>query len=250
MKPSLHGLRILNTRPLEQAKILSQTIIEAGGVSVECPVLEIKASRKPWINLLPDLNQVHLAVFISVNAVHYCYSELQNEGIHWPSTPQIIAIGQGTAQALKRLNIRVDAIPERPDSEHVLKLKSFQQLKNQTVLLFKGEEGRTLIEDFALRQGAHLIKLPVYQRVIPHYDSERMRFLWQNDSIDLILITSEQSLINLFAMFGEEGQEWLRSKTYLIISDRLAKAAFLRGIKKIIISHPHRMIDALFDYKG
>ncbi|CZR33605.1 Uncharacterised protein [Legionella pneumophila] len=41
----------------------------------------------------------------------------------------------------------------------------------------------------------------------------------------------------------------LQNKPCLVISDRLAKVASLFGIKKILISHPERMIGTLFDYK-
>ena len=249
MKPSLHGLRILNTRPKDQAQSLNHSIKEAGGIFIDCPTLEIIASSNNWIKLLPSLHQVHHAVFISPNAVHHGFSQLNEHARAWPSHINVIAIGQTTAVALKKLNIHVHDIPDIPNSEHLLKLVSLQDLKNQTVLLFKGEGGRTLIEECLLQRKANLISLSVYQRVMPKIGQQFINSLWRDDLVDIILLTSEQSIHNIFKMFCKEAHNWIQNKTCLVISDRLATSASLFGIKKIIISHPHRMLSALLEHK-
>lgn len=249
MSQSLHGLRILNTRPEEQAQALSQEITDAGGISVECPTLEIKATSTEWISKLPDLNRVDRAIFISANSVHHCFSNLLKENINWPTQIQIIAIGQASARTLQAYNIRVDEIPDFPDSEHLLTLQTLQQLNNQIVLLFKGEEGRVLIEKNLIERGAKLITLNVYKRDIPKISHQFIDSIWRNDLVDIILFTSEQSMHNLFKLFGEEARSWLQNKPCVVISKRLANAAALLGINKITVSHPNRMLNALFDSK-
>jgi len=248
MSRSLKGLRILNTRPQNQAHQLSQSINEAGGLSIELPVLEIIATDSKWINSLPDLSKVQQAVFVSANAVYHCFSQLNQRHIHWPSTIKVIAIGQGSARALAAFKVQVSAMPDVPDSEHVLALKTIQELKNQTMLLFKGEGGRPLIERSLLERGAHLITLNVYQRVMPQINPQLIKSIWRNDLVDIILLTSEESMHNLFKLFDKDAHHWLRSKPCLVFSTRLAQSASILGIQKIIISHPDRMMDELFDY--
>ncbi len=167
MKQALHGLRILNTRPQQQATMLSQNIHAAGGIAIELPALEIQATNNNWPELLPPLPTISHALFISANAVHYCFTQLRQQQLTWPCTIKVIAIGQGTAAALAQWKIKVDAIPEFPDSEHLLSLTALQHLKQQNVLLFKGKEGRALIEEQLEKKGANLIILEVYQRVMP-----------------------------------------------------------------------------------
>jgi uroporphyrinogen-III synthase len=246
---SLHGLRILNTRPKEQAQALNEIIRDSGGISIECPTLEIIASQDNWIDLLPNLNQVHHAIFVSPNAVKQCFFQINNNALVWPVHINVIAIGEGTAKSLNNNNIRVDEIPALPDSEHLLKLTSLQNLNTQTVLLFKGEGGRTVLEESIQLKEANLITLIVYKRVMPNICQQLINSIWRDDLVDIILLTSEESIHNLFNMFSKEAHHWIKNKPCLVISNRLAQSASLLGIKRIIISHPNQMIKALFDYK-
>lgn len=248
MTHSLHGLRILNTRPKRQAQKLSQTILEAGGIPVECPTLEIRAVNPSWVQDLPDLTTVHQAIFISANAVHHCFKRLTQHNIKWPTHIEVIAIGQSSATALTKYGLLSNEIPEYPNSEHLLSLNTLKHVANQTVLLFKGEGGRSLIEEDLLRKGAKVLPQLVYKRVMPKINAELITSIWRNDRVDIILLTSEQSINNLFKMFGHEALEWIQSKPCLVISERLAKAASLFGIQEIVVSHPERMINTLFDY--
>ncbi|MBL7480640.1 uroporphyrinogen-III synthase [Legionella bononiensis] len=248
MSQSLHGLRVLNTRPQKQAYALNSAITEAGGIAIACPTLEIVESEVPWINSLPNLKNVSQAIFISANAVHYCFTQLFRHNIAWPKHINVIAIGKGSAKELSKFHIEINDIPDVPDSEHLLALHCLQQLKNQTVLLFKGEGGRPLIEQTLIEKGANLCSLAVYKRVMPEVHHQLINSLWREDLVDIILLTSEQSMHNLFKMFCKEAHDWLKNKPAIVLSERLANSAALSGITKIIISHPDRMMSTLFDY--
>lgn len=248
MSSSLHGLRILNTRPRDQASQLSKNIRNAGGIAIELPTLEIAATNNNWIKLLPNLKEVDQAIFISANAVHYCFTQLNQQHIEWPSSIHVIAIGQGSAAALHKFGIHISAIPEIPDSEHLLALKTLQQPEKQNVLLFKGEGGRPLIEEQLIQRGANLIILKVYQRVIPQINHQLIQSIWRDDLVDIILLTSEQSLHNLFKLFDKEALDWLRNKKWLMISERLAQIASSMKIKNIKVCGPNQVMNTLFDY--
>jgi uroporphyrinogen-III synthase len=246
MNRSLHGLRVLNTRPQEQAQPLSANIQAAQGIAIELPTLEIQTTTD-WLSQLPDLNGVQQAIFISANAVKHCFIQLQQAQIHWPSTIKVIAIGNGSATLLKQFGVQVHATPLIPDSEHLLVLPCLQQPQKQKILLFKGEGGRPLIEESLLQQGAELIALNVYQRVLPKINDQFIKSIWRDDLVDIILLTSEQSMRHLFQLFPEGAHHWLRNKTCLVISERLAQSASSLGIKHIIRSHPEGIMNALFD---
>lgn len=247
MSKTLQGLRILNTRPQDQAQKLSQQINNAGGVVIELPTLEIKATNN-WFNSLPDLEKVDHAIFISANAVHYCFTQLNVHQIGWPASIKAIAIGHGTAAILHEFNIPINAIPEIPDSEHLLALDLLQQLEKKNVLLFKGKGGRPLIEEQLLQRGARLTILNVYQRVMPKINEQFIQSIWHGNLVDIILLTSEKSLHNLFKLFDKEAHDWLRNKTWLVISKRLAQIASSLKIHNIQVSHPDKIMNTLFDY--
>ncbi|WP_269570446.1 uroporphyrinogen-III synthase [Legionella tunisiensis] len=122
----MHNLRVLNTRPLEQAKELSRAITDAGGIAIECPALKIEANNQLWLSSLPNLVAAEYAIFISANAVEYCFTALEQQKITWPATVKLIAVGQGTASALKKYVFSTPLIPPQADSEHLLALAELQ----------------------------------------------------------------------------------------------------------------------------
>ena len=132
MNPTLKGLRILNTRPVSQAQELSKKIIATGGTAIECPTIEIQATNNNWLDHLPHLNNVNQAIFISSNAVHYCFAQLKLHDIQWPASIKVIAIGHSTAKTLNDFNIPVHHIPDIPNSEHLLSIYSWQDLKTKS----------------------------------------------------------------------------------------------------------------------
>jgi uroporphyrinogen-III synthase len=123
------------------------------------------------------------------------------------------------------------------------------KIKQKIILLFKGEGGRTLIEESLITKQAKLIILAVYQRILPAINYQFTNSLWRDDAVDIILLTSEQSIHNLFKLFSQESHDWLQNKPCIVISERLAQIASKLGVKKIKISHPNRIIRTLLDYK-
>jgi uroporphyrinogen-III synthase len=243
MQQSLGGLRILNTRPREQAKALSSAIIQAGGVVLECPTLEIRPTDTAWLELLPPWAEVGYAIFVSSLAVKFFFAQCPQS---WPAHIKVIAIGKGTRKALQAHGIRVDESPTIPDSEHLLQCASLQALDNtKTLLLCKGVGGRDLIEEQLRLKGAKLLALDLYTRHLPAYSPSALQALWQNDLVDIILLSSEQSIHNLCLMLGESGCDWLRNNPVLVLSQRLADIAAGLGIRDIRICPPHDILAGL-----
>lgn len=249
MTINLDNLRILNTRPSAQAGELSAAITKAGGIVIECPALEIKPITT-WFTSSAPLNTAHFAIFISANAVHCCFSVLEKQQIAWPANICVIAIGQGTAKALEKWGIPVDLIPSKADSEHLLSLKELQTIHEKSIILFKGEEGRTLIADTLTARGAKLVIFETYKREKPYFNPQELAKLWRNDLVDIILFTSQQSMQNIFSLFvGDEAQTWLCTKPWLVLSRRLEKAAVLLGIKNVLVSCPEAILETLQQFK-
>lgn len=223
------GLRILNTRPLGQNKALSQAIRDVGGVPIECPALAIEPLEDGWWRTLGDLNVIDWAIFISTNAVQYCFERLHD----WPESIQVAAVGQATARALRQCGVRVDAVPLFASSEDLLNLEAMQHVRDKTMLLVKGEHGRALLADTLIQRGALVRPLAVYRRVLPRGNQDDIDALWHDDAVDAIIFTSEASMHNLFQLFGPHASDWLRSKPCYVKGKRLAKVAADLGILTI-----------------
>lgn len=240
---TLSGLRVLNTRPEGQNKALSAEIRAAHGIVVELPLLMIK----PFPHIcIPELNHIDQAIFVSTNAVHAFFEYLQGHGLHWPKHIKVIAIGDTTAQALSEYNVSTDFVPLKSDSEHLLRGSSLQKPGN--VMLIKGEEGRTLIAETLKNRQASLTIIDVYRRCLPKINPQKINSLWHDDAVDIILLTSEQSLQHLFKIFPTKAHPWLRRKNFLVISERLAQAATSLGITHIICSQPNNIVETLLDF--
>ncbi len=244
----LTGLRILNTRPQEQGKRLSQAINAAGGTSIDLPALTIEPTSADWLNDMPDLRTVHQAIFISTNAVNCYFTVLEQYQLVWPQDILVFAIGKASASALTARGVRVDHVPTIADSEHVLQLDALQQVQNHVLLLIKGENGRPVITESLRTRGAHVIELAVYRRGLPKVCTEQLNSLWQENKVDIILFTSQQAMHNLFLLLGEQARDWLCSKPCLVISKRLAEAASSLGIQTIYISSHETLLNSLYDY--
>ncbi len=244
----LRGLRVLNTRPLEQGKILSQAIHEAGGTSVDFPTLAIEPVSTDWLEALPSLSEVQHAIFISSNAAQHFCAKLKDRGLRWPSTIQTTAIGKASAAALVKWGIRVDNTPSKADSEHLLQLDSLQDVRNQTILLIKGEGGREEITNTLLQRNANVISVEVYRRILPTANPQYTHSLWHDNVVDIILFTSQQAMNNLFILLKEDAHTWIRRTPCLVISERLAEEASQLGIQTIIVSHYDTIVSALEFY--
>ena len=245
---NLKGLRILNTRPSEQGRALHEAICAAGGESIDLPALAILPTTDDWLKNVPNLDSIDHAIFISTNAVTYFYSKLAQQGLTWPTTIQTTAIGKASAAALATWNIRIDHVPSTADSEHLLQLGALQEVKNQTILLIKGEGGRMNITKTLLERGAHLISLAVYRTILPNTLQKQVYSLWHDNQVDIILFTSQQAMQNIFTIFGKAAHSWLCSKPCMVISERLAEAAFILGMRTIIVSRYDKIMDALAHY--
>jgi uroporphyrinogen-III synthase len=247
---NLTGLRILNTRPEGyHNNQLNHHITALGGQILCCPTLTIEPTSNAWLVSLSSLPAVTHAIFISPNAVLYFYRQLQWHGITWPKLILVTAVGRSTARMLQQHGIDVDSIPTTADSEHLLALDSWQNNSAKTVLLIKGEGGRTLIEDTLSSQGTTVIKIAVYKRIIPMINTQQLMIWWHKRAADIILITSQEGLHNLFTMFAAETHEWLRQLPYLVISQRLATAAAKLCIQTILICTIDTIINTLHQFK-
>ena len=104
----LEGLRVLVTRPADQAGSLCRLITEAGGEALRLPTLEIRdpdprdAAR--LLAVIEELESYDLAVFISVNAVTRGMEFIQARRT-WPATVKIATVGASSARVLARYGL-------------------------------------------------------------------------------------------------------------------------------------------------
>jgi len=201
-----------------QAEHLCQLIAEKGGQPVRLPVIEIVEIDDKSALLECRKQSLDIAIFISANAVEKTLPTLQN---HLP--PQVIAVGKRTAQTLKAWGLTALCPPPPFNSEALLSMPQMQTVTGKQIVIFRGEGGRELLAETLQQRGATVNYVQVYRRVQPPTPA------WiANTQVDIIIVTSQEGLRNLFAML--DGQSWLRHTPLVVMSTRIRAEAERLGV--------------------
>jgi uroporphyrinogen-III synthase len=247
MKAALHGLRVLVTRPTNQAAGLMVALTQAGAEVIHYPVLEIEASADSSTKqaILADLSQFKALIFISTNAVRFAAQSMAEPTVQLPCSTQCFAIGQATSTALQQYFGNTSLFPQNAaDSESLLELEALQQnqISGHKILIVRGEGGRETLKQQLQQRGAEVQYLELYRRVSPKFSSDNPNPLpiWlENHRIDLITVTSGQSLTYLTEL-AEHQKDELKALPLLTPSARVTDIAQRSGFKKLIQSRGAR----------
>ena len=219
--------RVLVTRPAGQAAGLCRLAEEAGYEAVQLAAIEI---REPLDlaavqALVGALHSYDLAVFISVNAVTRGLDYILARR-DWPQHVKIATVGASSAAALQEYGLAPDLVPaHRYNSEALLALDALQDMRGKRVVILRGNGGREHLRETLLARGAAVDYVEVYRRACPEVDPPLMRALLQPGALDVVTVTSNETLENLFAMAGEERRQQLRTLPLIVVSDRQALLA-------------------------
>lgn len=247
----LQGLKILVTRPLAQAHDLKIAIEALCGQVILLPTLEIVTviDEISFDQIQQPLIRADIAIFTSVNAVQHTQVLLKKHQIRLSQTAQIIAIGAATANALTQAGYTTIIKPNQLfTSEALLNLPALQQVAGRRVIIFKGIGGRDLLAQALRERDAVVNEISVYRRVKPQH----LQFDWQNNSVDIIIVTSAESLENLYYALDDAGQTWLQNTPMLVVSERLAQLAKKLSISTVYIAasaSTAALIEALKEYR-
>jgi len=191
-------LKILVTRPRDQALQLAQAIEQAGGVPLLFPLLDIASvpDAHALQQQISHLSRADLAIFISPNAVQYGMAAIRADGFS-VLPGKIATVGLGSAKALRELGVAdVLAPAERHDSEGLLALPELQQIAGWRVMIFRGDGGRELLGDTLKARGATVEYVTCYRRSQPQQPVSELL----NARPDAITVTSSEALGYLWQM--------------------------------------------------
>jgi uroporphyrinogen-III synthase len=220
-------LRVLVTRPAGQAAGLSRLVEAAGYEAVRLAAIEIREPADPEAlrALAGTLHTYDLAVFISVNAVTYGLDYLLAQRA-WPLHLKVATVGASSAAALQDYGLTPDLVPAHHfNSEALLALDELQDMHGKRVVILRGNGGRERLHDALRARGAAVDYVEVYRRACPEIDPQLMRALLQPGALDVVTVTSNETLENLFAMAGADGQPLLRALPLVVVSERQALLA-------------------------
>ncbi len=216
-------MNILLTRPLSQSKPLKHLILDGGDQPILFPTLEIKA-----LDATPLHDHYDAIIFISANAVDYGVKVL--EGLNLEHC-QVFAVGEATASKVMSCGFQVDAYPRsNASSEALLALTEVRQLKNKSILIFRGVGGRETLKESLVKQFNTVEYAEVYERVECTTTQLHRNSLVQlsNNHDSMIVITSIESLVAMMNLVNNIEVNLLNKlqKTPLIVlSERIRNFA-------------------------
>lgn len=154
-----------------------------------------------------------------------------------------IAVGTGTAAALRRVGIaRVDT-PTRMDSEGLLALPALQHVRGRHIGLMSAPGGRDRIEPALRERGAMLRRANVYQRVPIALAPRTVRALLELTAPAAIALSSGEALTRTLAALPANAAVVMRRCLVLAASERLSELARDNGFGQIVIAASARPRD-------
>ncbi|MEO5574011.1 MAG: uroporphyrinogen-III synthase [Gammaproteobacteria bacterium] len=224
---SLQDVRVLVTRPAHQAQHLCELIKAHGGQAILFPVLEITEPADPaaLLGIISRLDDFDIAIFISTNAVNQALNLiLAHRSL--PLHLRLATVGMRTARELEQFGLCADICPsEKFNSEALLELAEMHDVRGKNIVIFRGEGGREFLADTLKERGATVEYAQVYRRAKPQNEAVTLLDTLTHGKIDIITITSNEGLCNLFEMAGVQGRQQLLSIPLAVISERTATLA-------------------------
>lgn len=228
--PALHGRVVVITRPAGTSAALAGRVRACGGVPLLLPGLSLRGAtdgtglRAAMRAALGD----DVLVFTSPAAVRFAaaLAPLRTKAT-------VLAVGQGTAQALRRHGVSAQA-PSRQDSEGLLDLPAAQALRGRRVALVGAPGGRGVLREQLAARGARLREVQVYRRVPPRLDSRHVDAVLALPRSARVLLSSAEALQNLVDLLPLPALARLRATVAVTSSTRLAQAARTAGFARIV----------------
>jgi uroporphyrinogen-III synthase len=234
----LDGLRVLVTRPAEQAADLLDRLRTLGAVPVLCPTIQIAppASYAPLDRAMAGLAAYDWVIFTSVNGVRFFMERLAALG-HAPadlSSPHIAAIGPATAHALADHGLTVSLVPRRYVAEAIL--DEIGDVAGQRILLPRADIARKALAAGLQARGAEVDEVAAYRTVAAAGTD------LPGGHVDIATFTSPSTVHNLVALFDAAGRslpEYLAGATVACIGPITAQAAREEGLDVDIEAQEH-----------
>ncbi|HHW37621.1 MAG TPA: uroporphyrinogen-III synthase [Bacillales bacterium] len=238
----LQGKQILVTRAKEQAESFSKKIEEHGGIAIEIPLIKIQAPKNTDI-IEKTLQKIHTyswLVFTSMNGVQSFFDFLKNYNIAFSEAdrPKIAVVGRKTLQALEQKGFSADLIPDEFVAEDLFEKMIEAVDKSETILLARGNLGRSLLPEKLRKMGIKVDDLILYENVLNTEKQAELIYLLESRSVDIITFTSSSTVTNFVELLKETSgwRNWLEHIQIACIGPITEKTAIQAGFNPQIVA--------------
>lgn len=235
---------VISLRPRGQHQRLRDVAKRAGhGFIALSPVRIVVRDDDASRAALREALAADAIVFTSPNAVAAAKASTP-----LPPQARAIAVGDGTAAALRRAGVDAVLRPARMDSEGLLELPLLAQVRNRRIGLVTAPGGRDRIAPTLQARGARVLRADVYERVPCGLPRAGLRALRGATGRLAIALSSGEALDHAVTQLEPADLDRLRRARVLAASDRLAEHARRLGFTDVVRAEgprPAQLVAAL-----
>jgi uroporphyrinogen III methyltransferase/synthase len=241
LKPLL-GLKVLVTRPRDQARVLSEKLRALGALTFELPTIEI-APPQSYTQLdkaIHNLKSYDWIIFTSARGVQFFTDRLASLNVTLGKGDHIkvAAIGPATAAALKRVGLEPDFVPRQYLTEKTA--TGLGDVQGRRILLARADIASKRLPEILRERGALVDDIAAYRTVMPScVTREKLQSILMK-GIDLITFTSPSTVRNLAVLLSSEGLDgYLKGCKVACIGPVTHEAAKELGVHVDIVAKNH-----------
>ncbi len=224
------GRVVVITRPVGAGGQLARRVRIGGGTAVLLPGLSLRPIvGDPTMDALRAALSDELLLFTSPAAVRFAARLLP---LHTDAV--VLAVGQGTARALRRHGVSAPLVPTRADSEGLLAHSQLADIRGRRVALIGAAGGRGVLRRGLKSRGAGLREVHVYQRGPARLDRRHLNAVLRLPSSACVLLSSAEALGNLMQQLPPAMRACWLATIAVVSSPRLAAAARDAGFQRIV----------------
>lgn len=206
---------------------------------LEITPLSWSFTHTPW-------DAINKIIIISPNAVRYGFNLIKDK---LAIDTTILTIGEATAQPIREAGFSKIVTPTEFNAEALLNEPSLQHVKDQNIVIFKGQDGRPIIQETLLTRGAHCYPINCYQRLPKQDDITALINQWQNSHVNYLLISSLESFNAFLNLIPIEKAEWFKNLGILVTSSRLKMALAEKGFYDVYPCQKFAVADIMLALK-
>jgi uroporphyrinogen-III synthase len=149
------------------------------------------------------------------------------------SDARMLAVGAGTAAALRRAGVREVRAPERMDSEGLLDLPALRAVEGEAIGLVTAPGGRDLIASMLRERGAEIRRAEVYARVDQEASPAAVARLRALRAPAVVAVSSGAALARILDALPADAARKLRTFSAVAASPRLGEQARALGFVRV-----------------
>jgi uroporphyrinogen-III synthase len=136
---------------------------------------------------------------------------------------------------LEKAGWRVDCLPTEYSSEGLLATAPFQKVADLRCVIVRGVGGREKLAEELTARGAKVQYLEVYKRLQATTNRAVLVDCLANQQLQLVTVTSVESLQNLCAMLDTCSRALLSELPLVVVSERIKQVAEQMGFKQVAV---------------